>query len=138
MSRQAMERAISDIRSRAVMLPKARPYLLEVGERINDDIFGILPASTAYTDRCLVVTPSRIIGVGSDGSVDSWSYRDIARVKFGEGRKRFLGGHEPSYLFITLAGGTNLNFMLIAEHDYLYRVATLVEEVFRKARLERL
>lgn len=47
MSRQAMERAISDIRSRAVMLPKARPYLLEIGERINDEIFGILPASTA-------------------------------------------------------------------------------------------
>lgn len=139
MSRQAMERAISNIRSRAVMLPKARPYLLEVGERINDDILAVLPASiAAYVERCLVVTPSRIIGVGPDGSVDAWSYTDISNVRFGAGKKKLFGGHDPSWLFINLADGTNLNCMLHAEYDYLYQVGTLVEEVFRKVRLGQL
>jgi hypothetical protein len=133
-----MERAISNIRSTAVMLPKARPYLLEVGERINDDILAVLPASiAAYVERCLVITPSRIIGVGPDGSVDAWSYADISNVMFRAGKKK-LFGHNPSWLFINLADGTNLGCMLHAEYDYNCRVGTLVEEVFRKVRLGQL
>jgi hypothetical protein len=133
-----MEIAISQVRSKSVTLTKARPYLLEVGDRLPEDIIGILPGITAYSNMCLVVTPNRIVGVGPDGSVEVWHYKDLRKVRFGPGKKKLFGGYEFSFLSIDLPDGTKRIFQLNGEHDYLYRVGMFIEEVFRKAGLERL
>ena len=45
MSREAMQKAISDFGASNPILSQARPYLLEVGDQIDDDILAIFPAS---------------------------------------------------------------------------------------------
>src|SRR5262249_37357572 len=121
MSRQAMEKAISEIPSQSSRtLTKARPHLLDVGEKLQDEILGILPAAASYTsDVYLVMTPTRIVGVGEDGSVEVWSYTDVRQVLFAGGKKKLFGGYDVSFFNIYKPNGNALVFQLFGPYDYL-------------------
>jgi hypothetical protein len=140
MSRQAMEMAISEVPGKnARVLQNTRAYLLEVADRLQDDILGILQASASYMSyMCLVVTPARIIGVGQEGSVEVWHYKDVTKVMIVGGKKKLLGGHDYSFFMINLPDGSSLTFQLFGDHEYTHRVGLRAEDAHRKAQIARL
>ena len=140
MSRQAMQRAMSEVPGKhARVLEDTRPYLLEVADRLQDDILGILQASAAYLSyMCLVVTPTRIIGVGQQGSVEVWHYKDVTQVTIVGGKKKLLGGHDQSFFLINLPDGGNLTFQLFGDNEYTHRVGLRAEQACRRAQIARL
>jgi hypothetical protein len=140
MSREAMEKATSEIPSRSSRtLTKARPQLLDVGEKLKDEILGILPAAASYTsDVYLVITPTRIVGVGEDGSVEVWRYSDVKQVMFAGGKKKLFGGYDVSFFNIYLPNGNDRFFQLFGPYEYLHQVGTLAESACKKAQIANL
>jgi hypothetical protein len=133
MSRQAMENAISEVPGTA--LTRSNLHLLEVGDQLQDDILGIL---TTAQNVDLVVTPSRIISVGRNGSIEAWRYADVRQILFGGGKKKLFGGHGISFLHVYLVNGSTENFQLYGEYDHLYRVGMLAKSACQKAQIANL
>ena len=132
MSRQAMEKAISEIPRK---YDNPMPHLLEVGDQLQDDILGILPT---VKNADLVVTPSRIISVGRSGSIEVWRYADVKRILFGGGKKKLFGGHDISFLHLYLLNGGMENFQLYGEYEHSHRVGMLAESACKKAQIANL
>lgn len=133
MSRQAMEKAISEVPNHA--FTKSRSHLLDVGDQLQDDILGILQT---IMNVDLVVTPSRIISVGHGGSIEVWRYEDVKQVLFTGGKKKLFGGHDSSFLHIYLLNGNTDRFLLYGEYEHLHRVGMLAESVWKKSRIANL
>jgi hypothetical protein len=139
MPHQAMEKAISEVPKQTRALTKARPYLLEVADKLQDDILGILSVvASATSDMCLVVTPSRIVGVGDDGSVEVWRYEDVKQVMVVGGKKKLFGGRDFTFFNIYLPNGSVRVFQTLDEYDYLNRIGMLAESACRKAQIANL
>ena len=139
--RQAMERAISRVPGASRTLSETRPYLLQVADQMQDDILGILTGAvtgSGLTDMCFVVTPVRIVGVSSRGSVEAWRYQDIKLVRVFGGKKKLLGGHETSFFQMEFLDGTSLSGPLFGDYEYIHRIGAVAENACRKAQISRL
>lgn len=145
MSRIAMEKAIGNMptsKQPYIMrknFPQMCAQLLEVGTQLQDEIFGVLQICEMNSPSCLVVTPSRIVHVGANGSVEAWRYTDLKQIVFASGKKKLIGGHEDSFFVIKLANGQVVNLHLAGyQHDYNAPVATFAESACRKAQIAKL
>ena len=139
MSRQAMEKTISEVPKQTRALTKARPYLLEVADKLQDDILGILSVVVSpESDMCLVVTPSRIVGVRDDGSVEVWRYEDLKQVMVVGGEKKLFGRRDFTFFNIYLSNGSARTFQTLDEYEYLNRIGQLAESACRKAQIANL
>jgi hypothetical protein len=142
MSRQAMEKAISEVSGNsrlARLLDQTRPYLIEVADRLQDDILGIIQGNDSYASyTCFIVTPTRIISVGQSGAVNAWYYTDVQQVMILAGKKKLFGGNDPSFLRIELNDGNVLTFMVYGEQEYLNRVGGYAEHACRNAKIANL
>ncbi len=81
-----MERAFSQVPNghNANALGKVYQHPLYTGERINQDIVGVIvaaPGDSRPFDRvALVVIPSMIVEVAPYGAVQVWRYSDISSL----------------------------------------------------------
>jgi hypothetical protein len=137
MSRQEMTKAISEIVGNSRLqrgLEQARPYLLEVSDRLQEPILGVIAGNHSLAFMFLIVTPSKIIMVGEAGSIDVWRYADVQHVEFLVGKKKLFGGYENSY-FRVIESGSASTFQIYGEPEYVSRVGAGAESAFRNVKL---
>lgn len=143
MSRDAMERAFSQVPNGQRVLGNIHQHLLGIAEKINEDIIGIMVAapgdSRPYERVALVVTPSRIVEVTPDGTFQAWRYADMSSLAVEGGRKKLIGRD-----FMWLRGdvgpgnGTLTWLLPTGYYEHNLPIGKAAEDACRRAQLDRL
>jgi hypothetical protein len=141
MSRDVMEKAISEVPNSSRALGNTRQHLLDIAEKIDEDIVGILVAAPGSgVDRvALVITQARIIEVTQGGAVQAWRYADMSSLVVSGGRKKLVG-REHMFLHVELsASGGTLNWLLpTAYYEQNMRLGKVAEDACRRAQIDKL
>jgi hypothetical protein len=142
MSRSAMEIAISEVPSSSRTLSNLSQHLLNISEKVDEGIAGILVAASDSGDRlALVVTEARIIEVTPSGAVQAWRYADMSSLSVNGGRKKLIG-RESLFLNIRLSRASGeLNWLLIYTNEYCdhnMRVGKVAENACQEAQINKL
>jgi hypothetical protein len=141
MSRDVMEKAISEVPSSSTELGNTRQHLLEVAEKIDEDIVGILVAAprSGFDRVALVITQARIIEVTPGGAVQAWRYADMSSLRVVGGRKKLIG-RDHMFLRVELsASEETLNWLLpTAYYEQNMRLGKVAEDACRRAQIDKL
>ena len=141
MSRDLMEKAISEVPGSSTEFRNTRQHLLEVAEKIDEDIVGILVAAprSGFDRVALVITQARIIEVTPGGAVQAWRYADMSSLMVVGGRKKLVG-RDHMFLRVELsASEETLNWLLpTAYYEQNVRLGKVAEDACRRAQIDKL
>ena len=139
MTRQAMERAFSDLPEQSSGgLIDAKSFLMGIADDISEDIVGIMCATpNVKGNSALVVTPNRIIEMTSGGAMQVLAYSELSSVQaVGGAKKRFGRAYETIFLRVGSPQGGMRTYPLFGDHEWNSRISADAEAAFNRYRLK--
>ena len=136
MSKDAVNRIFAQMSTKdADRLSRHRERVTQLGDEIDDQIFGIVYSLPAYNgSSALVVTPTRIIEVTEGGALQIHSYGELAGIRVGPGQRKLFGGYSESYLILDTPTGT-FTYPLYGDHERIIQTANAARSAFDSYRL---